>query len=166
MSSLLLEHKADANHQARNGLAPMHLCAQEDKVQVAQILCKHGAQIESVTKAGYTPLHVAAHFGQSNMVRFLVQQNGANVNASNGIGMLIEKKRFVGYIADDLQLLGYTPLHQAAQQGHCHIVNVLVENSADPNALTQVSIAQCVNLAYQTHFSYVIDRPVTIKYCP
>lgn len=52
MSSLLLEHKADANHQARNGLAPMHLCAQEDKVQVAQILVKHGAQIDSVTKAG------------------------------------------------------------------------------------------------------------------
>lgn len=86
MSSLLLEHKADANHQARNGLAPMHLCAQEDKVQVAQILIKHGAETESVTKAGYTPLHVASHFGQSNMVRFLVQQNGANVNCSNAIG--------------------------------------------------------------------------------
>lgn len=95
MSSLLLEHKADANHQARNGLAPMHLCAQEDKVPVAQILVKHGAEIESVTKAGYTPLHVASHFGQSNMVRFLVQQNGANVNASNGIGMLNKKIYFI-----------------------------------------------------------------------
>ncbi|KAG4078375.1 hypothetical protein HA402_013085 [Bradysia odoriphaga] len=136
MSSLLLEHKADANHQARNGLAPMHLCAQEDKVQVAQILVKHGAEIEPVTKAGYTPLHVASHFGQSNMVRFLVQQNGANVNASNGIG--------------------YTPLHQAAQQGHCHIVNLLVENNADPNALTQ-SGQSPLNIANKLGYISVVE---------
>ncbi|WP_407809560.1 ankyrin repeat domain-containing protein, partial [Staphylococcus aureus] len=48
------------------------------------------------TKAGYTPLHVACHFGQINMVRFLLQ-HGADVNA--------------------ITSHGYTPLHQAAQQG-------------------------------------------------
>lgn len=34
--------------------------------------------------------------------------------------------------------LGYTPLHQAAQQGHTNIVNILLENKADPNAVTTV----------------------------
>jgi ankyrin repeat protein len=69
-------------------------------------------------QAGYTPLHVACHFGQINMVRFLLQ-HGADVKATTSIG--------------------YTPLHQASQQGHTTIVNLLLENSAPPNSLTNVS---------------------------
>jgi ankyrin len=50
-----------------------------DKVNCAAILVKYDANIDPETKAGYTPLHVACHFGQINMVRFLLQ-NMANVN--------------------------------------------------------------------------------------
>lgn len=77
MSTLLIEHKADTNHKAKvqlkkeynvifylllfikyyiyfyilqNGLTPLHLCAQEDKVNVASILVKNGAQIDAKTK--------------------------------------------------------------------------------------------------------------------
>lgn len=35
---------------------------------------------------------------------------------------------------------GYTPLHQAAQQGHVLVINLLLKNKADPNAVTNVSI--------------------------
>lgn len=35
---------------------------------------------------------------------------------------------------------GYTPLHQAAQQGHTHIINVLLQHGAKPNAITTVSL--------------------------
>lgn len=51
------------------------------------------------------------------MVRFLLA-HGANVNNSTAIG--------------------YTPLHQAAQQGHVVIINLLLENKAKPNATTNV----------------------------
>ena len=47
----------------------MHLAAQEDKVPVAEVLVKYGAEIDPQTKAGYTPLHTACHFGQINMIR-------------------------------------------------------------------------------------------------
>lgn len=33
---------------------------------------------------------------------------------------------------------GYTPLHQAAQQGHTHIINVLLQHGARPDATTTV----------------------------
>lgn len=69
-------------------------------------------------QAGYTPLHVACHFGQLNMVRFLLDE-GAKVSATTAVG--------------------YTPLHQAAQQGHSTIVNTLLESGAPPNATTNVS---------------------------
>ena len=34
----------------QNGLTPLHLCAQEDKVNVAAILVKNGAEVDSTTK--------------------------------------------------------------------------------------------------------------------
>lgn len=71
-------------------------------------------------KAGYTPLHVAAHFGQAAMVRFLLS-NGASVDSSTSAG--------------------YTPLHQAAQQGHTLVINLLLEGKAQPNATTHVSLS-------------------------
>ena len=38
--------------RAKNGLAPMHLCAQEDRVNVAAILAARGADLDAETKAG------------------------------------------------------------------------------------------------------------------
>lgn len=45
MATLLIEHGASAGATAKNGLTPLHLCAQEDRVNVAAILVKHGAQV-------------------------------------------------------------------------------------------------------------------------
>jgi ankyrin len=67
MVNLLHSYNAVVDVGAKNGLTPMHLCAQEDRVGVATILKDHGASIDPSTKAGYTPLHTASHFGQINM---------------------------------------------------------------------------------------------------
>lgn len=80
--------------------------------------------MDAATGDGYTPLHVAAHYGHANMVRFLLSHE-ANVKATSA--------------------LGYTPLHQAAQQGHTNVVNILLENSAQPNAVTNVSVIKLKN---------------------
>ena len=34
----------------QNGLTPLHLCAQEDRVNVASVLIKNGAEIDATTK--------------------------------------------------------------------------------------------------------------------
>jgi ankyrin repeat protein len=60
------------------------------------------------------------------MVRFLLQ-HGANVDTSTSFG--------------------YTPLHQAAQQGHILVISLLLENKAKPNAVTNVSPV-CTNSYY------------------
>lgn len=59
------------------------------------------------------------------MVRYLVE-NGANVNATTN--------------------LGYTPLHQASQQGRVLIIDLLLGAGAQPNATTNVSsfIVDCL----------------------
>ncbi|KAF6083677.1 ankyrin 1 [Phyllostomus discolor] len=67
---------------------------------------------------GYTPLHVASHYGNIKLVKFLLQHQ-ADVNAKTK--------------------LGYSPLHQAAQQGHTDIVTLLLKNGASPNEVSSVS---------------------------
>lgn len=74
---------------------------------------------------------MASHFGQVNTVRFLLEQ-GADVEKCTSIG--------------------YTPLHQAAQQGHATIVQLLLDNSASPNAQTSVRI-NLKNIYYNFAFN-------------
>ena len=89
-----------------------------------------------VFQAGYTPLHVASHFGQVNMVRFLLQ-HGADTGAVTSVG--------------------YTPLHQAAQQGHSGVVSILLNSGAQPNVTTKVqSLAQFVVHTMSVSISAVI----------
>lgn len=45
MCALLVEQGAEVDQQAKNGLAALHLAAQEDRVPVAQLLVKNGAQV-------------------------------------------------------------------------------------------------------------------------
>ena len=49
MAALLLEHGANVNCQSANGLAPMHLAAQEDRVPAARNLVEHNAIIDAQT---------------------------------------------------------------------------------------------------------------------
>lgn len=60
---------------------------------------------------------MASHYGNANIVKLLLE-NGADVGSSTD--------------------LGYTPLHQAAQQGHTLIINILLKSKADPNVQTKV----------------------------
>ena len=39
------------------------------------ILAAQGSDLDAETKAGYTPLHVACHFGSVGMVRFLLERD-------------------------------------------------------------------------------------------
>ena len=174
MSTLLIEHEADPNFKAKNGLTPLHLCSQEDRVNVAAILVKNNAEIDTQTKvsslekwiailnhhrcsnyvlitiftlqSGYTPLHVACHFGQMNMVRFLLGHKTDVTAVTNH---------------------GYTPLHQAAQQGHPMIVSLLLDSGASPNALTNVSCEQLRLLSHfflSPHFHFIIAIDILDSY--
>ncbi len=46
--------------------------------------------------------------------------------------------------------LGYTPLHQAAQQGHVLVINLLLKYKASPNAVSNVSAPAANLLIFHT----------------
>uniref|UniRef100_A0A669B886 Ankyrin 1 n=1 Tax=Oreochromis niloticus TaxID=8128 RepID=A0A669B886_ORENI len=126
MVALLISKQANVNLGNKNGLTPLHLVAQEGHVGIADTLVKQGASVYaasrvisteytylvhqmthhiflavflSLAQMGYTPLHVACHYGNIKMVKFLLQQQ-AHVNAKtrNGTSPLGIAKR-LGYIS-------------------------------------------------------------------
>ncbi|TPP60524.1 Ankyrin-2 [Fasciola gigantica] len=152
MVSLLLQHQANPNRQSkvftssvligRNGLAPLHLAAQENHVPVAQVLLNAGAQISPVTRAGYTPLHTACHFGQLDMVRFLLElSNAPDINQRTQ--------------------MGFTPLHLATQQGHSQVVQLLLEMGADSNLRNQQGLTPA-HIACKQHYVAIFDILKTV----
>lgn len=51
---------------------------------------------------------------------------------------------------------GYTPLHQAAQQGNTHIINVLLQYGAKPNAITVVRKTHTMHILYKHTHCYTL----------
>lgn len=60
-----------------------------------------------------------------------------------------------GATVDNSTNAGYTPLHQAAQQGHTLVINLLLESKAKPNAVTNVSIKKYNFFYVQGNWFYV-----------
>uniref|UniRef100_A0A4W5Q6F9 Ankyrin 3a n=1 Tax=Hucho hucho TaxID=62062 RepID=A0A4W5Q6F9_9TELE len=86
---------------------------------------------------GYTPLHVACHYGNVKMANLLIQ-NQARV--------------------DGKTKNGYTPLHQAAQQGHTHIINLLLQHGASANQLTVHSSTLLMSHSFLFYHQTTTDK--------
>uniref|UniRef100_A0A8C3NLX9 Uncharacterized protein n=1 Tax=Geospiza parvula TaxID=87175 RepID=A0A8C3NLX9_GEOPR len=116
-------------------------------------VCQAGDPRESgaaVMAMGYTPLHVASHYGNIKLVKFLLQHQ-ADVNAKTK--------------------LGYTPLHQAAQQGHTDVVTLLLKHGASPNEIstngtTPLAIAKRLGYISVTDVLKIVTEETDIPVSP
>lgn len=81
-----------------------------------------GVDINASDTAGWTPLHVAAHQGSSEVVRLLLKA-GCDVNRSTSTG--------------------YTSLHLAVKEGHIEIIGFLINYKADVNATATSGMRAC-----------------------
>ncbi|RSL65837.1 hypothetical protein CEP54_004070 [Fusarium duplospermum] len=100
--------------QPETGSTPMHLAAEMDQVAVMQVLHFYGADIGSANKEQMTPLLLAIEAGHIEAATFLIQQKvDINLAAANA-----EK----------------TALHLAIDQQNEHLMEILLQNGADPNA--------------------------------
>ena len=142
----LIEKGADPNaRNPVNGNTPLHIAATsrysnrrnptmiagywplasplpfEERKEIIAALIGAGADIDAVNKYGDNPLHIAAAFGETKAVRFLIEK-GADPNARNPIN-------------------GNTSLHLAAGSPYSNIstVKVLINAGADIDAVNQNS---------------------------
>uniref|UniRef100_A0A8C5IA01 Ankyrin-2-like n=1 Tax=Gouania willdenowi TaxID=441366 RepID=A0A8C5IA01_GOUWI len=151
--SLLLEH--DTKGKVR--LPALHIAARKDDTKSAALLLQndHNADVQSkmmvnrTTESGFTPLHIAAHYGNVNVSTLLLNRGAAvDFTARNGITPLhVASKRgntnMVALLLDrggqiDAKTRdGLTPLHCAARSGHEQAVEILLERGAPILARTK-----------------------------
>uniref|UniRef100_A0A0L8HDE3 Titin n=1 Tax=Octopus bimaculoides TaxID=37653 RepID=A0A0L8HDE3_OCTBM len=153
--AVLLEH--DTKGKVR--LPALHIAAKKDDIGSANLLLqndhnadsstKSGGLVNDTTKSGFTPLHIAAHYGNVNVGTLLIQK-GADVNykAKNNITPLHVASRWgksnmVILLLDHDATIeertrdGLTPLHCAARSGHENVVDLLLERGAPFSAKTK-----------------------------
>ncbi|KAM6896953.1 ankyrin-3-like [Xenentodon cancila] len=118
--SLLLEN--DTKGKVR--LPALHIAARKDDTKAAALLLQndHNADVESkmmvnrTTESGFTPLHIAAHYGNINVATLLLNRGAAvDFKAKNDI----------------------TPLHVASKRGNSNMVRLLLERGAKIDARTK-----------------------------
>ncbi|XP_029310380.1 ankyrin-2b isoform X3 [Cottoperca gobio] len=172
--SVLLEN--DTKGKVR--LPALHIAARKDDTKSAALLLQndHNADVQSKMmvnrttengKSGFTPLHIAAHYGNVNVATLLLNRGAAvDFTARNGIIPLhVASKRgntnMVGLLLDRGSQIdaktrdGLTPLHCAARSGHDTAVELLLEKGAPLLARTKNGLSPLHMAAQGDHVECV-----------
>uniref|UniRef100_A0A8C3DMI3 Uncharacterized protein n=1 Tax=Corvus moneduloides TaxID=1196302 RepID=A0A8C3DMI3_CORMO len=165
--AILLEN--DTKGKVR--LPALHIAARKDDTKSAALLLQndHNADVQSkVTgRSGFTPLHIAAHYGNVNVATLLLNRGAAvDFTARNGITPLhVASKRgntnMVKLLLDrggqiDAKTRdGLTPLHCAARSGHDQVVELLLERGAPLLARTKNGLSPLHMAAQGDHVECV-----------
>ena len=78
---LLIDKGAQVEAKNSNGRTPLHCAAYQGHVEIAQLLCNHGADDEARGNSGWRPLHWAAMDGHISVVKDLIEERNAEINA-------------------------------------------------------------------------------------
>uniref|UniRef100_A0A671R2H8 Ankyrin-1-like n=1 Tax=Sinocyclocheilus anshuiensis TaxID=1608454 RepID=A0A671R2H8_9TELE len=144
-------------------LPALHIAARNDDTRTAAVLLQNDPNPDVLSKTGFTPLHIAAHYENLNVAQLLLNR-GADVNfmpkvyfcwtedskcshmftAQNGLSPIHMAaqgdhleciRQLLQYNAeiDDITLDHLTPLHVAAHCGHHRMAKVLLDKGAKPN---------------------------------
>ncbi|XP_077357454.1 ankyrin-2b isoform X17 [Festucalex cinctus] len=169
--SILLEN--DTKGKVR--LPALHIAARKDDTKSAALLLQndHNADVQSkmmvnrTTESGFTPLHIAAHYGNVNVATLLLNRGAAvDFLARNGITPLhVASKRgntnMVCLLLDRGSQIdaktrdGLTPLHCAARSGHDTAVELLLERGAPLLARTKNGLSPLHMAAQGDHVECV-----------
>nr|XP_033797537.1 ankyrin-3 isoform X1 [Geotrypetes seraphini] len=144
--SLFLEN--DTKGKVR--LPALHIAARKDDTKAAALLLQndHNADVESkmvvnrTTESGFTPLHIAAHYGNINVATLLLNRGAAvdftarnditplHVASKRGNANMVKLLLDRGAKIDAKTRDGLTPLHCGARSGHGQVVEMLLDRGA------------------------------------
>mmetsp|Transcript_12384 Transcript_12384/g.25472 ORF Transcript_12384/g.25472 Transcript_12384/m.25472 type:complete len:514 (+) Transcript_12384:1739-3280(+) len=154
--------------------------AAEGDERMVWLLLRAKANVEAVRRDDATALMLAADSGHTGVVKILVQQGGARVNARGGrkvdesgqsVPMLwpalmfaVEEQHMptvealVQECGADVRVAaasGYTSVHIAAYLGHLAMVRFLVEHGGDPCAVNNDAYTPLMAAAQNGHLAVV-----------
>lgn len=118
--------------------------------RLEELLARDGAPVTSYSADGWTPLHLAAFFGQERAAALLIER-GAPLDAWSRNELANQPLHAAvagndtetclcllrhGAPVDEKQHSGFTPLHGAAQNGNWDVTTALLDRGADRTVVT------------------------------
>ncbi|EAX92109.1 ankyrin repeat protein, putative [Trichomonas vaginalis G3] len=132
----------------RKGKTPLHLAAQRNSKEAAELLILNGAKVEAKTYQRETPLHEAAQYNSKETVDLLLS-HGSKINAEDKLGNLpihfateflhydmVEYLISHGASINEQNEFGETPLHISVTHEYKEIINLLLSHGANVNTET------------------------------
>jgi ankyrin repeat protein len=137
--------------------------------QLDALLTSFPSSAASVAYDGWTPLHLAAFFGQPGAVeRLLAAGAGLNVMSNNSLrNTPLHAAVAGGHVETSLLLIergadvnardagGHTPFHIAAEGGYIPVVKALLERGADPHVVDAEDRTPLARAAARNHTEVV-----------
>jgi len=135
----------DQIRAAHPGIDLYEACALGDTKRIAELLGANAGSLQSYSADGYTPLHLAAFFGQVEAMKLLLDR-GAKIEAvsTNAMKVTPLHSATAGGSVEAVELLlakgananarqhgGFLPLQSAASNGNVAMVKALLEKGAD-----------------------------------
>lgn len=153
---LLAELGADVDAYGHDGIRPLHTAVANDSLLCIGELLNAGASPLLATDAGSTPLHVAAQEGNSEAAKVLLDGcaedvrellvrartkldfSALHVAAQNGHATLVASlaDAFPGAIHLHSSKVAWTPLHSAVRHNQLAVIDVLLRENANVDALS------------------------------
>ncbi|MGH0127285.1 UNVERIFIED_CONTAM: hypothetical protein FKN15_068513 [Acipenser sinensis] len=148
----LLATAGSVNQRNNEGVTLLHMACASGYRDVVSLLLENGADPQIADNNYWTPLHLAAKYGQRSLtmlsdVKHLLATAGS-VNQRNDEGVTLLHMACASGYRDVVSLLlengadpqiadnnYWTPLHLAAKYGQTSIVNQLLKHFANPNLL-------------------------------
>ncbi|CAG7689958.1 unnamed protein product [Allacma fusca] len=123
-TELLLNYGSEPNRQDRKGRTPAHCASSKGQLETIKQIHKHGANLWMRNVRGELPLHEAILSRRKELVVWLLSQRPEAVNSTNNDGR--------------------TCLHLAALSNNVQMVKILLDHSADVNAVMRNGKGNCM----------------------
>lgn len=119
---MLIEKNVDVNQKSKEGGTALMSAIYFVNLPAVKILIEKNADIDFQTENGWTPLLMASRWDNLEIAKFFLEKKvnvNAQIHCNNGKNNCSEK--------------GQTALLFAIENGNLELVNLLLENGADPN---------------------------------
>ncbi|XP_067628239.1 uncharacterized protein [Eurosta solidaginis] len=128
----LIAKGADVNAKDTIGLTPMHIAANFGYKDVIEVLLKNGAVYNAVSKLCRRPLEMTKDKDVINLLSSTEKLfEAVKRNSSSEVENYIKAGAFV----NAKNVASVTPLYYAAWKGYDGVVNILLQNKANPNVV-------------------------------